>query len=441
MRIGFYTLGCKVNQYETEILKELFAAKGYEIVDPEEPVDLFVVNSCTVTASGDKKTRQALRRLKRKNPTAVAVLTGCVPQTCPDIAQQLPEADVITGSNCRGALVEAVEEHLTTGERIVRIVPHTKGEAFEEMKASAMESKTRAFLKIQDGCSRYCAYCIIPTARGPIRSKSLEALKLELTQLAQAGYREVVLAGINLSLYGRDFGARLIDAVALACTTQGIQRVRLGSVEPDLLSDEDIAAMAGYPNLCPQFHLALQSGCDATLARMNRHYTTQEYAQVAQRFRSLFPNAAITTDIIVGFPGETDEEFAQTCSFVKSLGLARAHVFSYSIRKGTAAAAMDGQVDPQVKERRCKELTAITDQTRLAFYQSQVGRTEPVLFEAKQHPDFVVGHTPNYTPVTVPCPDNLRGEIRMVKITAAGPEGCQGEFLSRVSGAECPTLG
>jgi len=429
MRIGFYTLGCKVNQYETEILKELFSARGFDVVSCEEEADVYLVNSCTVTASGDKKTRQMLRRFKRQNPAAKAVLTGCVPQAYPQIADELPEADVITGSYNRASLVEAVEQCLATGRRIIRITPHEKGEAFEEMKASSMETKTRAFLKIQDGCNRYCAYCIIPTARGPLRSKPLDSLKLELTELAAAGYQEVVLVGINLSLYGRDFGARLADAVALACTTDGIERVRLGSVEADLLTDREIEEMSRYPKLCPHFHLALQSGCDATLARMNRHYTTKEYARVAERFRALFPGAAITTDIIVGFPGETEEEFRQTLSFVRELGLARAHVFSYSIRKGTAAAEMPDQVDPKVKERRAAQLSQLTDETRAAFYQAQVGLEQPVLFEAKTHPQVVTGHTPNYTPVTVDCPDNLRGEIRMVKITSAGPDGCTGRFL------------
>lgn len=430
MRIAFTTLGCKVNQYETEILKELFQARGYEIVPPQGEADVYVLNSCTVTASGDKKTRQLLRRMGRQNPAALLCLTGCLPQAYPDAAGALPEAHVITGSYNRRSLPNAVERAYTTGERVVDITPHRPGEAFEAMSATAMDGKTRAFVKIQDGCDRYCAYCIIPTARGPVRSMPLEDLKNQLITLSAAGYREVVLAGINLSLYGRDFGARLTDAVALAESIPGIDRIRLGSVEPELLTPLDIDTLAQNQKLCPQFHLALQSGCDETLARMNRHYTTAQYREIAQHFRTAFPGAAITTDILVGFPGETDEEFAKTAAFVESLGLARAHVFSYSPRPGTAAATMEQPVDPAIRDSRNALLTQITDRTRHTFFQGQVGRVEPVLFEAKTKADVVEGHTPNYTPVTVSCPHNLRGQILPVRLTEAGQSGCMGEFLT-----------
>lgn len=428
MRIAFYTLGCKVNQYETQILIQQFSANGFDVVEPAEDADVYVINSCTVTSAGDKKTRQMLRRFKRQNPTAKMVLTGCFPQAFPRAAEEFIEADVITGSYNRSALIDCVRQCLATGERIVRITPHQPGEKFESMKTHAFFEKTRASIKIEDGCDRYCSYCIIPTARGPVRSKPLDELKIELLELAAAGYQEVVLVGINLSMYGRDLGYGLTDAVAAACSTQGILRVRLGSVEPELITDKDIEEMATQPKLCPQFHLALQSGCDRTLARMNRHYDTKEYRRIAEKFRKEFPNAAITTDIMVGFPGETEEEFGETLEFVSTLGLAKAHIFSYSIREGTAAAAMPKQVSPEDKENRSHRLIAATNQTKLAFLESQLGRTEDVLFEASST-EFVTGYTKNYTPVVVHSKNKISGEIHKVKLVRVEEDKCVGELV------------
>ena len=276
MKAAFYTLGCKVNQYEAQILAQQFADAGYEIVPPEMPADVYVVNSCTVTASGDQKTRRVLRRFRALCPGATVVLTGCYPQAFPDDAARLAEADVIAGARDRAALVELVRRARETRGRIVAVTPHERGEPFEPMRAAAFRERTRAFVKIEDGCDRYCAYCIIPQARGPVRSKPPGELRAELEGLARAGYREAVLVGINLPSYGRELGLRLIDAVELACAVDGIERVRLGSLEPELLTGGDIARMARQPKLCPQFHLSLQSGCDATLARMRRHYDTAE---------------------------------------------------------------------------------------------------------------------------------------------------------------------
>ena len=428
MRIAFYTLGCKVNQYETQVLSQQFAAAGFDLVEPTDIADVYVVNSCTVTSSGDKKTRQILRRLKRQNPAAKVALTGCFPQAFPDAAEAFTEADVITGSYNRASLLPAIRECLATGSRVVNITAHQRGEAFEDMKAGKFFEKTRASIKIEDGCERYCAYCIIPYARGPVRSKPLMDLKLELTELAAAGYKEVVLVGINLSAYGKDFGGHLTDAIALACTTDGIERVRLGSIEPEMITDKDLEEMARYPRLCPQFHLALQSGCDATLKRMNRKYDTAEYRRMVGKIRELFENPSITTDIMVGFPGETEEEFASTLQFVEEIGLAKAHVFSYSIREGTAAARMSGQVDPQVKEERSARLIAATGKTRQEFLQNQVGTVQEVLFET-QTGGLTHGYSKNYTPVFVKTDEDVTGAILRVEITGAEADHCIGRIL------------
>ena len=428
MRAAFYTLGCKVNQYESQAMEELFRRRGYEIVPPSQEAELYIVNSCTVTSSGDKKTRQIVRRLRREHPLAVVALTGCLPQTDPRAAEELPEADLVLGTRERRTVVEAVEEYLARRQRLVRVLPHEAGEPFEPLEALGDDGHTRAFLKIQDGCTQFCAYCIIPFARGPLRSRKLAALREEVAGLAAAGYREVVLTGINLSLYGRELGLRLPDAVEAAASVPGIDRVRIGSLEPELLTDEDIARLAAVPQLCGQFHLSLQSGCDATLARMNRHYTAARYREIAGALREKFPGCAITTDVITGFPGETPEEFAETCRFVREMGFAMVHIFPYSERRGTAAASMPDAVPMEERRRRAAALAEITAGSAQDFYQAQVGTVQMLLVEKKREPDWIRGYTPNYTPVRVRCTDDRRGELLPVRITEAGPEGCTGIF-------------
>ncbi len=430
MRAAFYTLGCKVNQYETQILEQIFYDNGFDIVSPDTAADVFVINSCTVTSSGDKKTRQALRRFKRANPQAVAALTGCFPQAFPDAAEKIPEADVITGSYNRASLLTNIQKYLATGERVIDITPHERGEKFESMKASNFLDRTRAFIKIQDGCDRYCSYCIIPMARGPVRSKPLAELEEELAGLAKSGYKEVVLVGINLPSYGKETGGklRLIDAIELACAVNGIERVRLGSLEPELLTDDDIARMAAQPKFCPQFHLSLQSGCDATLKRMNRHYTGAEYKEIVQKLRAAFDNAAMTTDIVVGFPGETDEEFAQCIQFAKDVGFAKVHVFPYSVREGTRAATMPNQVTKAVKEVRCAALSHEMEEVRRAFLQTQVGKTEQVLFETTETALGTEGYTKNYTPVRVLADTDIRGQLHNVKLVSVSGDCCIGKL-------------
>lgn len=427
MRAAFFTLGCKVNQYETAAMQQQFSSAGFEVVDCEDDADVYVVNSCTVTATGDQKSRQALRRFRRKNPAAVVCLCGCFPQAFPDAAEKIPEANVIMGSKNRNRLLGAVNECLAGGGRVIDIAPHESGEPFEEMDAGRFSSRTRAFLKIEDGCRRFCAYCIIPTARGPVRSKTPQEIRAELLSLAQKGYAEVVLAGINLSCYGQDIGLRLIDAVKLACGVPGIARVRLSSLEPELLTTEDITAMAGLNKLCPHFHLSLQSGCDATLARMRRHYTTAEYRRIVQDLRAAFPGCAITTDIMVGFPGETEEEFRESARFCGEMAFARAHVFAWSKRPGTAAADMPEQVPEAVKRERSKWMIAEMDKARAAFLREQVGKTARVLFESRLPDGDWEGYSENYTPVRLAYSPDLSGKILTVALTGVDEGHCVAE--------------
>lgn len=422
MRIAFYTLGCKVNQYETQMLSGMFAAEGYDVVHHEEQADVYVVNSCTVTAEGDRKTRQMLRRFRKQNPAARVALTGCFPQAFPDAAEKLPEADIIAGNRERAALVRMVGESLRTGERIVRIAPHEKGEPFERGEPGGAGERTRAFVKIEDGCERYCAYCIIPAARGPVRSKPPEEITVELERLAQAGYREAVLTGINLSCYGKDLGLRLADGVAAACRA-GIERVRLGSLEPELLEPADIARLAAQEKLCPQFHMSLQSGCDATLKRMNRHYSAREYEAIADELRRRFENCAITTDIMTGFPGETEEEFEESLAFAKRLGFAKTHVFAYSRRPGTRADKMADQVENSVKAARAKRMAQAMEESRAKYLEAQVGKSLRVLFETRAGETWE-GYAENYVPVCVVSAEDLHGSIRGVRVTGVTGGAC-----------------
>ncbi|MDD4807878.1 tRNA (N(6)-L-threonylcarbamoyladenosine(37)-C(2))-methylthiotransferase MtaB [Caproicibacterium lactatifermentans] len=428
MKVSAITLGCKVNQYETQAMLAQLAQAGFTICDG--PADVILINSCTVTAQSDHKVRQALHRARRENPDAVLVLTGCMPQAFPERAASLADADIVLGNANRSGLTQHILNYLSTHQRIVDIEPH--GKTFEKMQVTDFYERTRAFVKIEDGCNRFCTYCIIPYARGRVRSKPLEDLRSELAQLGKHGYREVVLTGINLPAYGQDLGLTLCDAVDAACAVPEIQRVRLGSLEPEQLSPEVIARLAAQEKLCPQFHLSLQSGCDATLRRMNRHYTADEYRTIVQNLRRVFPNAAITTDIMVGFAGETEEEFQQSLAFAREIAFAKVHVFPYSQRPGTRAADFPGQIQKSEKENRCHQMIAVTQETRRAFLQQQVGRTEPVLFERRRENDALEGYTPNYTSVLVSSAEELTGKILPVKVTEALEDSCRGTLTGQL---------
>ena len=429
MNVKFITLGCKVNQVESEAMREALLAGGFQEAAEGQTADVVVVNSCTVTAVSDQKARQALRREKKRNPGAVAVLTGCWPQAFPQEAEDFLEADIVLGTTRRAALLPKILEYLSTKQRIVDIAPHEKGEKFEKLTISAMHGRTRAFLKIEDGCDRFCSYCIIPYARGRVRSKPLEDIKAEAALLGDHGYREVVLTGINLPAYGKDLGLHLCDAVEAACAAPGIARVRLGSLEPEQLTPEVIARMAKQEKLCPQFHLSLQSGCDATLKRMNRHYTTAEYRQIVHNLRQAFPNCAITTDIMVGFAGETQEEFAASLAFAKEIAFAKVHVFAYSRRPGTRAYDMPGQVTNKVKEERSRQMIAATLATQRDFFAAQVGRVEEVLFEQEREKNVYEGYTRNYTPVRAASAVPLQGQVLPVEITQVLEDCCLGRLV------------
>lgn len=435
MKVRFLTLGCKVNQYETEAMLETLRGQGFTPAGEGEQADVLVVNSCTVTAESDRKARQALRRLRRQDPGAVTVLTGCWPQAFPAEARKLSEADIILGNARRGELGDRILEYLSTKQRIVDIAPHGKNEGFEPMSVKGLRGHTRAFLKIEDGCERYCAYCIIPYARGRVRSKPLADLQREVEGLAGRGYKEVVLTGINLPAYGQELGLTLCDAVEAACGVEGIERVRLGSLEPERLTPEVIGRMRAQDKLCPQFHLSLQSGCDATLRRMHRHYDGAEYAKIVDDLREAFPNCAITTDVMAGFPGETGEEFRESLEFCKRIGFAKVHVFAYSRRPGTVADRAPNQVPNAEKERRSRILSEAMEESRLEFMRAQAGRTEDVLFEREITPGVWEGLTANYTPVRAECPRELSGEIVRVRITGANDGYCAGEVLDVSGGA------
>ncbi|MBQ9846294.1 MAG: tRNA (N(6)-L-threonylcarbamoyladenosine(37)-C(2))-methylthiotransferase MtaB [Clostridia bacterium] len=428
MTFAFYTLGCKVNQYETAAMERMLVAAGYTPTLSDAQPDIFIINSCTVTAESDRKTRQTVRKYRRELPNSVIVLTGCMPQAFPDDGAKIDAADIVLGNHSNNRLCEAIANFLETNKRVVMIDEHKKGDLFDTPPIDKIEERTRAYLKIQDGCNRFCSYCIIPTARGRERSKPLEDIKSEVSSIAKMGHKEIVLVGINLSAYGNDIEATLCDAVDVVCAVDGIERVRLGSLEPDIFTDEMMTRLKNQPKFCPQFHFSLQSGCDQTLKRMNRHYDTEFYRNLIKRVRSNFDNAAITTDIMVGFAGESEDEFEQSLGFAREIGFARAHIFAYSRRTGTVAARAKNQVTNAEKHARSQKMIAVTKESETAFLKSQVGKVCSVLFETKRG-NLNEGYTKNYTYVKVDSPDDLCGEIRDVRISNTADDYCIGELV------------
>ena len=424
MRVTFYTLGCKVNQNETGALAQLFEENGYTVVSYEEGADVYIVNSCTVTNFGDQKSRKWLRRAKRENPGAVTVLTGCYPQAFPEEAAKITEADVVTGSGNRHAILADVQKVLDGEQtRVVDIRPHEKGEQFEELPMDKFAEHTRAFVKVEDGCNRRCAYCVIPRARGPVRSRDEASILDELRRLADAGYKEVVLTAISLPSYGTDSGTSLAELIEKAAAVPGIERIRLGSLDPDMLHDEDIRRMAAVKKLCPQFHLSLQSGCDKTLRAMRRPYTTAQYAEIADKLREAFgaENVSFTTDVIVGFPGETEEDFEASMAFVTGMRFLKVHVFPYSRREGTAAYDFPDQLPEHEKEARSRRMTAAVEEVRAAEVCAVQGRTASVLLETPLSATMFTGYTRQYLPVLVNAPGCKTGDI--VEVTLGEWDG------------------
>lgn len=433
MNIYFITFGCKVNLYESENMKQNFVKHGYNISKTENDADIFVINSCTVTGTGDKKLKKEIRRLKRTYPDSIVVLTGCFPQAFTEEAEQIKDVDIVTGTKNRTVLPKLVSEFIDNRNKMYCVSQYTRKETFEIMSNTGYENNTRAFVKIQDGCNMFCTYCIIPYSRGNFRSKPIKDIISEVEQLAKAGYKEVVLVGINLSFYGIDFGKRLVDAVEAVCGINGVERVRLGSIEPEMITESDIVRLSRLKKLCPQFHLSLQSGCDKTLKAMNRRYLTGDYEKIVSLLRHSFEDCSITTDIMVGFPGETEEDFEQSLKFVEKIGFAKSHVFPYSPRKGTPAAEFDNQIPENIKNIRSVKMIELTDRSSREFLESQLGKEFPVLFEREKSDGIHHGFTPNYTHIKILTKNSdksLRNLLFYVKIVELGKDCCFGEILS-----------
>lgn len=428
MKVFFHTLGCKVNQYETQEMREMLKKSGYEITENEQDADIFVINSCTVTSESDRKTRQCVRHYKNKYPESTVVLTGCMPQSFPEMAKKLTEADIVLGNRNNSKLVESLSEYFNDDGRVLHLDCHKSGEGLISPGITDFEERTRATLKIEDGCDRFCSYCIIPKARGRVRSKPIEDIQKEVAALADNGYREIVLVGINLSAYGKGGDLDLSDAVFAAAENEKIEIIRLGSLEPDHITDELIEKLVKCEKLCPQFHISLQSGCNKTLKKMNRHYTAEEYAALCDKLRKSFKDCTLTTDIMVGFPQETEEDFSDTVKFAEKIGFEKIHIFPYSRRSGTVADKMEGQIEKSVKGYRVAELSKVADKIRTEFLKNQIGKTVSVLIEGKQKDGEMFGYTPNYTPVKVM--GNARiGSIIDVLITDYDSEFCIGKLI------------
>lgn len=431
MKFSIVTLGCKVNQHESQQMREQLLRCGMTEAGEGESTDVVIINSCTVTATADQKTRQLVRRARRQQPDAVICLTGCVPQASPEQGEALTEADVVMGNSNRERLCDNIMAFIANHERVVDITPHNERSGLDGGVADFAQ-RTRACIKIEDGCNRFCAYCVIPYARGRVRSRKPEEIREEAKLLSRR-CAELVLVGINLSAYGQDCGLTLADAVREIASIDGVRRIRLGSLEPDLLTPELLGYLASEPKFCPQFHMSVQSGCDATLARMGRRYDTAEYLRLVGEIRKRFDNPTITTDIMVGFPGETDEEFAETMDFVRKVGFSRAHCFIYSRRPGTRAAEMPEQVKPETAAKRSAELIKATNESAEAFMRSQIGREAEVMIERTAADGCLEGYSENYTLVHVRIPEGCctpqSGTIARVRIDSVEKGVCIAELV------------
>ena len=427
MKVAIYTLGCKVNQYETQAIEQTLRARSHEVVPFTEEADAYVINSCSVTAVSDQKSRQMLHRVRRQHPDAVAALCGCYPQTHAEDVRAL-DVDLIAGTGDRIGFVELLEEAAEKKGRIEAIDQSFERRVFEVLPAGGLEERTRAMLKVEDGCVNFCTYCIIPYARGPVRSLPLAEAARQAAELREEGYREIVLTGIEISSWGRDLkdGTSLIDLVEAICAAAPGVRIRLGSLEPRTVTEDFCRRAAALPDLCPQFHLSLQSGCDETLRRMNRKYDTARYAQSVALLNQYFDRPAITTDLICGFPEETEEEFSQTLRFIAACGFAQMHIFPYSVRPGTPAAEMP-QVPKAVKEDRCRRASETAAGMRRAYLEGCVGQVYPVLFEQPRDGKFF-GHAPNYMEVLVDG-EGLHNQVRTVEITGTDGQALLGRIL------------
>lgn len=416
---ALHNLGCKVNSYETEAMQQLLEEAGYEIVPFHEKADVYIINTCSVTNIADRKSRQMLHRAKKQNPDAVVVAAGCYVQAAAEELKADLAVDVIIGNNKKQDLVPILEEYFKDKSDSSHVIEISETHEYERLSIHKIADHTRAFLKIQDGCNQFCSYCIIPYTRGRVRSRRPDEVVAEVRELAAAGYQEVVLTGIHLSSYGVDFKEEekkenLLSLIKQVHEVEGIRRIRLGSLEPRIITEEFAQALASMPKFCPHFHLSLQSGCDKTLKRMNRHYTTEEYAAGCEILRRYFDNPAITTDVIVGFPGETEEEFEETKAFLERIGFYEMHIFKYSRRAGTRADRMLDQISEQVKSVRSEILLKLEKQMSKAYRESFLGRNKTVLLEEKTEingREYMIGHTMEYVKAVVPYEENLKNKM------------------------------
>lgn len=422
-KAALHNLGCKVNSYETEAMTQLLKKAGYEIVSFQDQADVYIINTCSVTNMADRKSRQMLHKAKKQNPDAVVVATGCYVQTATEKVAQDLSIDLVVGNNRKKDIVEILNEYYAekeAGEQVkeeyVIDINHT--DEYEDLEISTVTEHTRAHLKIQDGCNNFCSYCIIPYARGRIRSRTMESIKAELERLSASGFKEIVLTGINLSCYD-DNGKKLIDVIEMADNVNGIERIRLGSLDPEVVTEDFVERLGKIKKICPHFHFSLQSGCDKTLKAMNRHYTSDEYYEKCQLIRKYIDNPAFTTDVIVGFPGETEEDYISSREFVKKVKFAELHVFKYSKRDGTVAAKMPNQIDEKIKTLRSEDLIKTGEELTKEFRQAKIGQDTTVLFEEKillDNKEYWVGHTVDYIKIAVSEKENLEGQIRKVNV-------------------------
>ena len=428
MKIGFYTLGCKVNQYETQAMEHLFREKGCGIGSFEETCDGYIINTCSVTAVADKKNRAMIRRCRRENPEAVIGVCGCYSQHAPEAIRELG-VDVIGGSANRAEFVDMMLAAMETRQHQESLDNALRRRSFEVLPAGGLEERTRAMLKVQDGCVNFCTYCIIPYTRGPVRSASLETAVEQAKELAQRGYREIVVTGIEIASWGVDLPGKppVTELIEAVCAAVPELRVRLGSLEPRIVTEEFCARLKRLPNLCPQFHLSMQSGCDSVLARMKRKYDTARYLQSVELLKAAFPGCAVTTDMIVAFPAETEEEFEQSLAFIRRCGFADMHIFPYSRRPGTPADKMPGQHSNSVKEARSRTANAVAEEMSTAYREALVGSVQQVLFEEAEG-EYFTGHAPNYVKFYVRGED-LHNEIRPVRVTEVYRDGVLGQIV------------
>lgn len=430
--VSIFTLGCKVNQYDTEAMIEIFEKNNYEVVDNDKKADVYVINTCTVTNLGDRKSRQFIRRSKKKNTDSIIAVVGCYAQTASEEVMNIEGVNLVLGTNERNKIVELVES-IDENEKVNYVDDIMDVKEFEELSIEKVKGKTRAFLKIQEGCNQYCSYCIIPYARGPIRSRKLENIVSEVNRLAENGFKEIVLTGIHIASYGKDLKTgTLIDVIKEVHNVEGIERIRLSSVEPTLLTEDFIREIKVLTKFCPHFHISLQSGCDETLKRMNRKYSTKEYREIAKNLRREIPHIAITTDIIVGFPGETEEEFMTTYRFVEEMAFSQIHVFKYSPRKGTPSAKFENKVSGDIKNRRSEKMIELGNELMYRYMNTFINKEIEVLYENyyNREKKIISGLTSNYIRVAAVGKDRMIGNIVKTELTKIKKDIMIGEIVN-----------